>query len=157
MVDEDREFLLEVYAAGREIELSAVPWDAAMKHAFVEHQYSAQAAHYEQEYPGAKHEIIVSDGEDAGRIYLDRGTDEIAILDMAVLPGFQRRGIASELVRRLQKESGLTGRSIRVFVESFNPANQFFTGLGFIETSNDGMSRRFDWKPVESDLSPGAN
>src|SRR4051794_31591530 len=91
----DRDFLLQVYAAGRELELSLVPWDDAMKRAFVEHQFDAQDAHYQQEMPGSTHQVIQVDGEPAGRIYLHRTTSEIAILDLAMLPQFRKRGVAT--------------------------------------------------------------
>jgi len=145
--DDDREFLLDVYASGREIELAAVPWDDAMKRVFVEHQYTAQDAHYKSEYPGSTHEIIVSDGESVGRMYLHRTEAQIAILDMAVLPRFRKRGVAATLVKRLQDEAVPLGQSIRVFLESFNPASEFFARLGFVQTSDDGVSRRYDWLP----------
>ncbi|MBV9241180.1 MAG: GNAT family N-acetyltransferase [Acidobacteria bacterium] len=147
VTDEDREFLLEVYAAGREIELSAVPWDEAMKRAFVEHQFTAQDAYYRQEYPSSTHEIVLFDGEPAGRIYLDRSVTEISILDMAVIPQFRRRGIATTLVKRLQDEGQISQRSIRIYLETFNPAISLFIKLSFQESSSDGISHRFDWFP----------
>ena len=145
---DDREFLLDVYASGREIELAAVPWDDAMKRVFVEHQYDAQDAYYKQEYEGSTHEIILYDGEPAGRMYLHRSSAEIAILDMAVLPRYRKLGIASTLVNRLQDEAAADGRSIRIFLETFNPASVLLTRLGFTQTSDDGISRRFDWFPA---------
>jgi len=143
----DHEFLLEAYAAGREIELSAVPWAADMKRAFVEHQYAAQDVYYQSEFPGSTQQVILLDAEPAGRIYLHRTPEEIAILDMAVLPIFRRRRIATTLITRLQEEATQGGRSIRVFIETFNPADAVFTRLGFQESSEDGMSRRYDWFP----------
>ena len=145
VTDDDREFLLEVYAAGREIELAAVPWDDAMKRVFVEHQYTAQDVFYQSEYPDSTQQIVTLGTQSAGRIYLYRTSEEIAILDMAVLPSFRRQGIASTLVKRLQAEAAQDGRSIRVFIETFNPADALFTGMGFEKTSEDGVSRRYDW------------
>lgn len=147
VTDGDLEFLLEVYAAGREIELAAVPWDEMMKRGFVEHQYRAQDAYYKEEYSGSTHEIVLYAGELAGRIYLHRTGPEIAILDMAVLPRFRKKGIATTLVKRLQDEGAANHQSIRVFLEVFNPAGALVTGLGFEQTSDDGISRRYDWFP----------
>ncbi len=149
VVDADREFLFEVYAAGREIELAAVPWDEAMKRVFVEHQYAAQDSFYQTEYPGSTQQMIMIDREPAGRIYLSRRTDEIAILDLAVVPRFRKRGIATRLIKDLQAEATRHGQSIRVFIETFNPADRLFVSLGFSQTSEDGMSRRFDWFPTQ--------
>ena len=76
-----------------------------MKRAFVEHQYTAQDVYYQSEFPGSTHQVILLNGEPAGRIYLHRTPEEIAILDMVILPAFRRRGIASTLIKRLQEEA----------------------------------------------------
>ena len=149
VTDEDREFLLDVYASGREIELAAVQWDDAMKRAFVEHQYGAQDSHYKTEYPGSTHEIILYRGEPVGRLYLHRSPETIAILDMAVLPPFRKLGIATTLAKRLQAEAASDRLSVRIFLETFNPARALVTRLGFKQTSDDGMSRRYDWIPQD--------
>jgi GNAT superfamily N-acetyltransferase len=144
--DGDREFLLDVYAAGREIELAAVPWDDAMKRSFVEHQYTAQDAFYRGEYHGSMQHVIVFEGEPAGRLYLHRNPDEIAILDMAVLRQFRRKGIATAIVKRLQSEAEAHGVSVRIFIETFNPAGSLFSKLGFDVTDHDEVSRRYTWR-----------
>jgi len=142
---QDREFLLQAYAAGREFELSLVPWDEAMKRAFVEHQFDAQNAHYQQEMPGSTHEIIVIDNEPGGRIYLHRTPTEIAILDLVVLPRFRKQGVATRLISDLQAEAAREGKSIRIFIENFNSAASLLQKLGFTVTSDDGVNRRYEW------------
>jgi GNAT superfamily N-acetyltransferase len=147
VAEDDREFLLEVYGAGREIELAAVPWPAEMKRAFVEHQYTAQDVYYQSQFPGSTQQVILLDEEPAGRIYLHRTPEEIAILDMAILPMFRKRRIATTLIKRLQQEAKQDRRSIRVYIETFNPADALFTRLGFQKRSEDGISSRYDWFP----------
>src|SRR5690348_11794787 len=92
---EDREFLLTVYEASREIELSMMPWTAEQKRVFVENQFDAQLAHYSKEFPVATHDLIIMSitGQRVGRVYIDRASERIAILDMTVLPEFRKRGI----------------------------------------------------------------
>ena len=142
--DEDREFLLSVYEAGRETELAMVPWDAAQRRAFVEHQFDAQDMHYRTYYEGSTHEIILFDGVPAGRLYLNRA-DQIAILDIAVLPEFRNRGIGTALIRRLKDEAATSGRVLRIYIESFNPSQKLFTDLGFAVVEDDGVMRQFVW------------
>lgn len=126
---EDREFLLTVYASSRESELAMVPWDEAMKRLFVEHQYGAQTAHYLEVYPSATHDIVLTDGVPCGRLYVNRSEAEIAILDINVLPEFRRRGIGTHIIEGLKAEAA--GRSVRVYVESYNPSQKLFSELGF--------------------------
>jgi ribosomal protein S18 acetylase RimI-like enzyme len=141
----DREFLLRVYECSREIELSMVPWDDATKRTFVEHQFDAQTSHYSSEYPEAKHYVIMlsQGGEQAGRLWVNRTESEIAILDVTVLPEFRRRGIGSSIVGSLVDEAQSTGKSVRVYVETFNPAQEFFANRDFIVESSDGINAKF--------------
>lgn len=140
----DREFLLSVYAAGREIELSMVPWVAAQRRVFVEHQFDAQNLHYRTYYEGSTHEIILFDGVPAGRLYLSRA-DQIAILDIAVLPEFRNRGIGTAVIRRLRDEATRSNLSLRIYMESYNPFQILFTELGFEVVQDDGVMRQFVW------------
>lgn len=142
----DREILLTVYAASRSIELSMLPWNDGQKRMFVEHQYDAQTSYYTEKYPVATHDIILSDGAAAGRIYVDRRTDELAILDIAVLTEFRGQGIGTTAIKRLQAEAAATGRFVRVFVEVFNPSQKLFEELGFTVVADDGVNRRFEWR-----------
>ena len=147
----DREFLLQVYAAGREVELSLVPWDESMKRAFVEHQFDAQDAFYQAEMPGSTQDVILSAGEPVGRLYSYRAADEIAILDLAILPQFRRKGIASTVIRNLQSEAGKSRKGIRIYIESFNPSASLLTKLGFRLASDDGVNHRYQWQPESPD------
>jgi hypothetical protein len=80
IVPEDRSLLLAVYASTREPELAAVEWDAAQKAAFVQLQFDAQHAYYQEHYAGAAFDVILVDGQPAGRLYVAREDDEIRML-----------------------------------------------------------------------------
>ena len=146
VTDDDREFLLSVYAAGREAELALVAWDDTMKRTFIEHQFTAQDAHYQSRYPASTHDVILVNGDRAGRVYIERSDTQIAILDIGVLPPFRRMGIAAHVVQGLQAEAGPVGKSIRIFIETFNPAQKLFGELGFEMVEDDGGLRRFEWR-----------
>ena len=142
----DRGFLLEVYAASREIELSMVPWDIAQKRAFVEHQFDAQTSYYENEYRETRHEVILHSEVPVGRLFVSRGEPQrIAILDIAVLPEYRNKGIASHLIRELQNEASETGKSLGIFIEGFNPSQALFRKLGFEMTSDSTLHLHFEW------------
>jgi ribosomal protein S18 acetylase RimI-like enzyme len=142
-VDDDREFLLRTYASSREIELSMIPWEDEQKRLFVEHQLDAQTSYYREKHPQATHDIILFKGDAAGRLYIDRTESEIAILDINVLPEFRRNGIATGIVSDLKAESA--GRSVRVYVEIFNPSQKLFAELGFTVESQTETHILFRW------------
>ncbi|MGB2914046.1 MAG: GNAT family N-acetyltransferase [Pyrinomonadaceae bacterium] len=145
--DNDREFLLQVYQISREIELSLTSWDDSQTRAFVEHQLDAQTYTYRIRYPDAAHEIILYDGEPAGRIYVDRGDREISILDIAVIHEYRGKGICTKLVMSLQKEANETNRYVSIYIEPFNPSQKLFGELGFKVVPDEGVDLRFECKP----------
>lgn len=141
----DREFLLRAYAASRAIELSSVSWDDTQIAAFVEHQLDAQTSYYREKYADAAHDIILLDGEAAGRLYVHRGETEISILDITVLTERRKNGIGTALIEGLQKEAAACGRTVSVYVENFNPSQNLFRSLGFSAVGGDEMNILFEW------------
>lgn len=141
----DREFLLNVYASGREIELSMAPWTDVQKKEFVKHQLNAQTAYYLEKFPGATHDLILFGGEPVGRVYVDRAENLISILDITVLPRWRKRGIGTCIILALQREAEESGRNLGVYVENFNPSQMLFRKLGFVMASEDEINLYFEW------------
>jgi ribosomal protein S18 acetylase RimI-like enzyme len=137
--DADRAFLVELYASVRADELAQVPWDEPTKRAFVEQQFSAQDAHYRNNYPGATLDVIEVDGTPAGRLYVHRGAGDIRIMDIALLPGFRGRGIGTALLRSLMAEADTSGRRLSIHVEQSNPARALYDRLGFEAAGEHGV------------------
>jgi ribosomal protein S18 acetylase RimI-like enzyme len=136
---DDRAFLVELYGSTREDELAQVEWDEGAKRAFLEHQFSAQDAHYRANYPGATLDLIEVDGSRAGRLYVHRGPSDVRIMDIAMLPAFRGRGIGTELLRSLIDEAEATGRKLSIHVEMNNPARTLYERLGFRPAGEHGV------------------
>jgi ribosomal protein S18 acetylase RimI-like enzyme len=139
VADADRAFLIDVYASVREDELAHLPWDEAIRRAFVEQQFAAQDAHYRAHYPGATLDVIEVDGEPAGRLYVHRGPRDIRIMDIALAPGFRGRGIGGALLRSLIDEASASGRKLSIHVEVNNPARRLYERLGFGVAEDKGV------------------
>ena len=135
----DRAVLVELYGSVREPELAHVPWDDAQKRAFVEHQFSAQDAHYREHYPGATIDVVEVDGEPAGRLYVHRGPSDIRSMDIALAPPFRGRGIGTALLRSLMDEAQESGRKLSIHVEQNNPARRLYERLGFEPAGEHGV------------------
>lgn len=129
--DDDAEFLFRVYAAARAAELAATGWDDQLQEAFLRQQFAAQTGHYRLHYPNADFLVIEEHGQPIGRFYIARQADEIRLLEIALLPEFQRRGIGTRLVRDLLVEGTAAGQPVRLHVERFNPAARLYERLGF--------------------------
>lgn len=146
VTDTDREFLLHLYQISREAELSITPWNESQKQAFVEQQLDAQTYAYQTKYPDAAHDIILFRDKAAGRIYVERGLGQIAILDITVMPKYRKQGIGTALVRNLTDEARRSNKSVRIYLEHSNPSEKLFTKLGFRVVPDDGIDLRFEWK-----------
>jgi ribosomal protein S18 acetylase RimI-like enzyme len=133
---EDEPFLRAVYASTREAELAQVPWDAEQKAAFVAHQFAAQSEHYRAHYDGLSTDVIVVDGERAGRLAVARWPAEIRIVDIALLPDFRGRGVGTGLLRGLLDEAAREGRKLSIHVERENPAARLYRRLGFVPVAD---------------------
>jgi ribosomal protein S18 acetylase RimI-like enzyme len=134
----DEPFLLDVYASTREDELALVDWGDEQKAAFVGQQFGAQSNHYREHYPTATLDLIVVDGEPAGRLYVDRWPGEIRVVDVALLPSYRRKGIGETLLRELQTEATASSRPVTIHVERFNPAQRLYARLGFVTADDTG-------------------
>jgi ribosomal protein S18 acetylase RimI-like enzyme len=145
---EDVPFLLGVYASTREEELKLVPWPEEQKSAFVRMQFHAQKAYYEANYTGAVFQIILADGEPAGRLYTRRTDDEIRVMDIAILPAFRNLGIGSTLLRQIQQQAAVEGRKVGIHVEVFNPAQKLYERLGFKRVSDRGVYHFLQWEAL---------
>ena len=136
---DDREFLHAVYASTRTEELAQVPWPPEQKAAFLRSQFEAQDAHYKTYYSNASFQIVEVDGERAGRLYVSRGSEEIRIVDIALLPEFRGKGVGGRLLAPLIEEARARQVPLRIHVEIFNPAKLWYERLGFRELEHKGV------------------
>jgi ribosomal protein S18 acetylase RimI-like enzyme len=147
----DREFLISVYFGTREQELGQVAWDEGQKEAFVRWQFERQEEEYNQRYPNARYSVILVDGVPAGRIWIGIDDEQIRLLDIAVIPQFQNRGVGTHLLRQLMAEATETNKALRhmVFVLNDN-AHRFYERLGFVVIEDLGGYKHMEWVPGQS-------
>jgi GNAT superfamily N-acetyltransferase len=136
---DDYEFLVEVYGSTRAEEMALVPWTNEQRQAFVRSQLNAQQDHYLKTYPGATHDVILSNGRPVGRFYVARLAQEIRIVDITLLPAERNAGIGSYLIKQLLDEASRTGKVTRIYVEEFNPSLRLFERLGFSPSEQHGI------------------
>jgi ribosomal protein S18 acetylase RimI-like enzyme len=147
----DREFLVAVYGGTRAQELSQVPWSEEQKDAFIRWQFERQEEEYNQRYPDARYDVILVDGVPAGRIWVGTDDKQIRLLDIAIKPEFQNRGVGTHLLRGLMAEATETNKALRhmVFVLNDN-AHRFYERLGFVVIEDLGGYKHMEWRPGQS-------
>jgi GNAT superfamily N-acetyltransferase len=138
--DADRDFLFEAYAATRDAELAQVPWTEAQKRVFLWQQFEAQDHEYRRAYPDGQFSVVELSGNRVGRLYLRHGTNDIRIIDLALLPEFRNWGIGSRLLGDLAHDADRSGRTLSIHVEVFNSgARRLYERFGFELTEDKGV------------------
>ena len=146
--ESDNEFLLKVYESTRADELAQAEWTEGQKEMFLRWQLNLQRKEYETRFPDADYRVIVIDGQRAGRIWIGSDDEQIRLLDIALLPEFQNRGVGTALLERLKSEAQSAGKALRhmVFVLN-NNADRFYERLGFKKIEDFGAYKHMEWRP----------
>ncbi|HEV7797652.1 MAG TPA: GNAT family N-acetyltransferase [Pyrinomonadaceae bacterium] len=145
---EDDPFLLALYGSTREAELSQVQWQDGQREIFLRWQFDLQRREYDARFPDARYQIVVIDDEPAGRIWVGEDEEQIRLLDIALLPQFQKRGAGTVLLRELMQEAARAGKLLRhmVFVLNDN-AHRFYEQLGFVVIEDVGAYKHMEYRP----------
>lgn len=145
---DDREFLYALYRTTREGELKVLGWSDTQLEAFVQMQFDAQARSYSAQYPDAENSIIMLDGLLAGRMIVACETDALLLVDIALMPEHQRRGIGGHLLRELMNRASRESVRLRLHVLASNsPAIRFYEQLGMRRTGGDEVYLHMEWVP----------
>lgn len=144
---DDTSFLTRVYASTRAEELARVPFSDAEKAAFLAQQFAAQSAHYATHYGGAAFDVVLVDGEPAGRLIVDRRDAGILIVDIALLPEFRGRGIGGRLLAPILAEADAAGATVTIHVERANRARRLYERLGFAVVADDHVYLTLERQP----------
>lgn len=139
ITEADLPFLHRLYATTREDELKQVPWTDEQKAAFVQQQFQAQHAFWQENYIDTSWDLILRAGEPIGRLYVARWPDDIRIVDIALMPELRGSGIGTGLIRALFAEGDASGRKVSIHVEIYNPARRLYERLGFVQAGERGV------------------
>src|SRR6266446_594648 len=85
--------------------------------AFLLAQFRLQALHYRSHYPGAEFHIVLHQGRCIGRLYVHRGTNEIRLMDITLIPEYRGRGFGRRLLESVLDAAIAIGKPITAYVE----------------------------------------
>jgi GNAT superfamily N-acetyltransferase len=106
-----------------------------------------QMAEYDARFPRAEYDVILVDGRAAGRIWVGGDGTQIRLLDIALLPEAQRKGVGAALLSRLVEEARATGRKLRHMVFIMNEgARRFYERHGFVVFEDLGGYLHMEWR-----------
>jgi GNAT superfamily N-acetyltransferase len=143
----DVPFLRRLYVSTRWEEVAPIiDWTEAQKQAFLETQFAFQRHHYRTYYASTDWAVLEHDGVPAGRLYIDRQADTLLVVDISLLPEWRRRGIGTALMLAVCAVARAAGKSARISVEKFNPAQGLYRRLGFREFADEGIYWFMEWR-----------
>lgn len=150
----DQDFLLELYASTRP-DLAEIACDAGTRAQLVRMQYEAQQHHYRAYYPRATASVVLGDdGTRLGRIYVDRGPNEIRLVDISLLPAYRGHGLGRRLLEALMEEGEQLGLPVRLSVMAGNPAAHLYQRLGFAPGELRGVHQTMEWRACLGEHAP---
>ena len=98
---------------------------------------TAQETGFRQQWSSTQVRIVVLDGTDVGWVQTIREEDELFVGQMFVDGRFQRKGIGTEVMKRLISEATAFNLAVRLNVVRINPARRLYERLGFRVTHED--------------------
>ncbi len=145
MLDADMPFLLSLYASTRAHELAALNWTDEQQTFFINSQFQLQHHYYQQQFHAAQFHVITAAGQDVGRLYYGWEDKDLRLIDIALLPEYQCKGIGGVIIRMLMQDVSASSGSLLLHVELNNPARSWYLRLGFIAGTDDGIYQKLTW------------
>lgn len=144
--DEDAPFLRELFVATRAPAFATAGLPPAQLGALLRHQAAIEPRARALAHPAAEDLVVLEDGHLVGRLLLERSGSADAVVDLAIAPASQRRGLGTSLLRRLAGEAASAGRGLSLSVNRDNTgALRLYRRLGFVpvgETETDLLLAR---------------
>jgi len=131
ITDSDLPFLKHVYRSTRDEEMMLTDWSEEQKSAFIDQQFSAQHTYYQEVYHEATFEIILIDGEKAGRLYLWESEKQLRIVDIALLTKYRGKGVGNTILDKLIMKVDSEKKILSIHVEYYNRSLSLYKRKGF--------------------------
>jgi ribosomal protein S18 acetylase RimI-like enzyme len=127
--ESDREFLYDVYCQTmRESVESTWGWDEAW-----------QWRDFERRFEMCQTFVIESESRPVGGLLLEPRPGSVDIVELQVLPGYQRMGIGTEIIKRLLEQAVRDGLDVTLSVVGVNTrARRLYERLGFVVVGSEG-------------------
>jgi len=146
---QDEIFLYELYVAIRGPLFALAPITAAQREHLLRMQFHAQLSSYTQQFPNSCYHVVLLDSKPVGRLWVAPGDHAFLLVDIAIHPSVQSKGLGTVLVQRLQQEAQKAKLPIRSTVDRFNPGSlKFHQRLGFQVVREDMVNYFMEWHPA---------
>jgi GNAT superfamily N-acetyltransferase len=153
---EDEFFLFKLYAGTRQEEMARTGWNVPQIETFLKMQFNAMRRGYAAQHPKAQFSVVLLQDCPVGRLVVDRAEEGFELVDIALLPGNQGKGIGTFLLEELQAEAKRKEKPIRLQALKHGKVEGWYTRLGFQTLDDNGVHVRMEWRPLGSWRDPKA-
>ncbi|MDB5224581.1 MAG: N-acetyltransferase [Candidatus Adlerbacteria bacterium] len=98
-------------------------------------------AQYKEKFEPSKIQVIQYQGQDVGRLRVEKSSTSLYVGGIHLLPEFQGLGIGSSIFANLIEESKRAKVPITLEVFDVNSAFKFYSKLGFVQTGYNKEKR----------------
>lgn len=157
-----------LFDAGRSDEMAATGWPLSVQEAFLAQQFSVREAAYAGAYPGAADQRIWASRQPGlapvpvGRVLGLWQTRAWHLIDIALLPAWQRFGIGRGVMQHLLVQAARAHASVALQVVRHNTgALALYASLGFVDDPTqaphqDDLYRALRWQAVQPEVAQAA-
>lgn len=146
---QDEIFLYDLYVAIRGPDFARAPITGEQREHLLRMQFRAQLSSYTQQFPNSCYHVVLLDSKPVGKLWFAPLADGFQLVDIAVHPKVQSKGLGTVLVRQLQQEAQKAKLPIRSTVDRFNPGSlRFHKRLGFQVVREDQLQYYMEWRPA---------
>lgn len=143
----DTPFFENLYFETRRAEFAQIGWDGNQIRMLLQMQFNVQTQAYQMQFPDARTSVIEADGAAVGRLITGDDSNELRLIDVAVLPASRGLGIGSFVMNKLQTEVRESGKLITLQVLKTNtPAIRLYEKFGFETISEDELYLAMEWR-----------
>ena len=111
-------------------------------------QFSAKLTQYRAHYTKLQQRLAYVEDQPCGYVMWSDGADSLIVVDIAVLPTQQKKGIATSMLEFCFDIARQGNRPLQLTVSKGNPAISLYHKLGFRVTSSDAVYQQMRREPA---------
>lgn len=139
---DDDVFLRDLFALTHFSAGFGPPADDPVWSTLLEMQYRARTGSWARRHPEGRDSVILADGDEVGRLWTAPDGDALRVVDIALWPRAQGRGIGSAVMAELQ---GSAGAVVLTVANDNRRAAAWYRRLGFRTERSDVMYTAMRW------------
>jgi len=146
---QDEVYLYELYVAIRGPLFARTRLTPVQQQHLLRMQFQAQLSSYTQQFPNSCYHLVLLDGKPVGRLWVAPSGGGFHLVDIAIHPDVQSKGLGAVLIQRLQQEAQKAKLPITSVVDRFNAGSlRFHQRLGFTIVREDQLQYYMEWRPA---------